>query len=100
MNYTDQSTCIEFKIDTCLVTLSLSFYRLFFRLDCFINCNWEKNDKFQKYQSTIIDGKDGYKTRYCFLKSFEDSISYWNNFKIEEAKEYENYSFTLSNILE
>ena len=87
-------------MDKCLVTLSLSLYRLFVRLDSYINCNWEKSNQFQKTLSTLIDGNDGYKTRECFLKSFEEGISYWNNFKIEEAKEYENYSFTLSDILE
>ena len=30
----------------------------------------------------------------------QGSISFWNNFKIEEAKEYEKYSFMLSDILE
>ena len=66
----------------------------------FINCNWEKSNQFQKNPSTIIDGKDGYKTRECFLKSFEEGISYWNNFKTEVTTEYEHYSFTLSNMLE
>ena len=94
LNYTDQSTCIETKMNKCLVTLSLSLYRLF------INCDWEKTNQFQKNLSTIIDGKEGYKIRECFLKSFEEDISYWNNFKKEEAKECENYSLTLSNILE
>ena len=48
LNYTDQSTCIEIKMDKCLVTLSLSLYRLFVRLDYFINCNWEISNPFQK----------------------------------------------------
>ena len=66
-NYTNQSTCIEIKMNKCLVTLPLSLYRLFFRLDSFINYNWEKSNKFQKTPSTIIDDKDGYKTRECLL---------------------------------
>ena len=85
-------------MDKCLVTLSLSFYKLFVRLDFFINSNWEKNNQFDKNPSTIIDGKNVYKIREYFLKSFEEGITYWNNFKIEEAKEYEIHSFTLSNI--
>ena len=48
LNYTDKSTCIEIKMDTFLVTLSLSLYRLFVRLGSFINCNWEKSNQFQK----------------------------------------------------
>ena len=48
LNYTDQSTCIETKMNKCLVTLSLSLYRLFVRLDYFINCNWEISNPFQK----------------------------------------------------
>ena len=100
LNYTDQLSCIEIKMDKCLVTLSLSLYKLFVRLDSFIDSNWEKSILFEKNPTTIRDGKEGYKTRECFLKSFEEGISYWNNFKIEEAKEYEIHSFTLSNILE
>ena len=87
-------------MDKCLVALSLSLYKLFVRLDFFMNCNWEKNNQFDKNPSTIIDGKNVYKIREYFLKSFEEGITYWNNFKIEEAKEYEKHSFTLSNILE
>ena len=41
LNYTDKSKCIEVRIDKCLVTLSLSLYRLFVRLESFINCNWD-----------------------------------------------------------
>ena len=44
LNYTDQSTCIEIKMNKCLVTLSLSLYILFVRLYSFINCHWEKSN--------------------------------------------------------
>ena len=48
LNYTDQSTYIEIKMDKYVVTLSLSLYRLFVRFDSFINCNWEKSNQFPK----------------------------------------------------
>ena len=48
LNYTDQLSCIEIKMDKCLVTLSLSLYKLFVRLDSFINSNWEKSNQFEK----------------------------------------------------
>ena len=81
LNYTDQSTCIKIKMDKCLVILSLSLYSLFVRLDSLINCNWEKSEEFGINLTTIIDGKEAYKTREFPLKSFEEGISYWNNFK-------------------
>ena len=87
-------------MDKCLVTLSLSLYSLFVKLDSFINCNWEKSEKFEISPTTITDGKEGYKIRECFLKSFEDGILYWDNFKKEEAKDYNSYSQTLSDMLE
>ena len=78
-------------MDKCLVTLSLCLYSLLVRLDSFINCNWQKSEKFEINPTTIIDGKEGYKTMECFLKSFEEGISYWDKFKKEEVKEYESY---------
>ena len=100
LNYTDQSTSIEKNMDKCLVTLSLSLYSLFVRLDNFINCNWKRCDSFKINPSTIIDGKVGYNAREKFLTSFVVGKTYWKSFKQEEAKLYEDYSLELSNMLE
>ena len=88
-------------MDKCLVSLSLCLYSLFIRLYSFINCNWEKSEKFEINPTSVIDFKKGYKTRERFLETFEEGISYWKNLKKkEEAKEYKSYSLTLSDMLE
>ena len=100
LNYTDQSTSEEIDADKCLVNLSIALYTLFIDLDKFIDTQWTYNNDFKKSPSKLIHGKEAYKIRELFLLSFDVGKSYWENFKLEELKLYDQYSLELGNIYE
>ena len=100
LNYSDQSTSEEIDADKCLVNLSIALYNLFVNLDKFINKHFTYSVLFDKNPTSLIHGKEACDDRELFLKSFDVGKTYWENFKLEESKLYDEYSLQLGNIFE
>ena len=89
LNYSDQSTSEEIGADKCLVNLSIALYNLFVNLDEFINKHFTYSALFDTNPTSLIHGKGACGDKELFLQSFNVRKTYWENFKLEESKLYD-----------